>query len=287
MNDSDFAQWMRARGYRDSTVTYTLREVRRARAHWDRRGELLESVEGSLRRLATYLRETTPPDLGALEQAVHDDPDFLPVREMRKAPRRRKRPAKSFAPDDWERLQAAVADDGTPEGIVLRLLCATGHRVGDLLRIPRSALASARKTGVLLLERKGGDVIEVPLSGAQRSWDALWSAWKGGPDDLVADWVCPDCSGGPEAGGGAYKRVQRHLYRVGERIGLDGRVHLHRLRRTVGVRALKLTRDVHLVSQLLGHRTLSATEGYVDEMRRDEVSQLQRRLRGEDDTEDP
>lgn len=280
MSQDDFAQWLRDRGYRESTVNATLRAVRRAGRAWHDRGELPAAVHSSLRRFATYLRDRQPA-LSTFDRAVQTDPAFADVRTMRAAPRRRKQAAQSFTDANWRALQNELAGDSSPEGIVLLLMATTGHRVGDILRIYRRGLLEARKSGVLLLERKGGDVIEVPLEGAQGAWDRLFAAWKGAEDDQVADWVCPDCEGGAEAGQGAYRRVQRHLKRVGTRLGLDGRVHLHRLRRTVGVRALQLTRDVHLVSQLLGHQSVKSTEAYVDELRRDDLVDLQKKLRDE------
>ena len=279
MNEESFQRWLTGKGYRPSTVTQTLREVRRGARHWHESGELLPEVEHSLRRYATFLREQGPSD--DFGTAVAARGDLKDVRGVGNRPRR-KRVARSFEDSDWHKLGAALAADDSPEGTVLLLMATTGHRVGDILRVGRSALTEAQDSGVLLLERKGGDLLQVPLEGARQAWDRLHNSWRAGPDDIVADWVCPECAGGPEAGGGAYKRVQRKLKRLGAELGMTGRVHLHRMRRTVGVRALRTSGDVHLVSQLLGHRRLSTTEGYVDEVRSDDVAELQKKLRGEE-----
>lgn len=279
----DFEQWLQAR-YRSTTVDLTLREVRRAARQWHEDGELPEAVHGSLRRFATYLRETNraPKDNIEFQHAVKSHPELTDVRKVRAQGRRRKKPAQSFRPEDWTALSDTIVKDKTPVGVVLLLMAATGHRIGDILRIHRRDLDEAKRTGVLLLERKGGDMLEVPLDGARAAWNRLDRLWKGAPDDQVCDWVCPECTGGPGAGQGAYKRVQRRIKALGEDLGLQGRVHLHRMRRTVGVRALKLTKDVHLVSQLLGHKSVSSTEEYVDELRRDDLADLQKKLRDEE-----
>ena len=112
-------------------------------------------------------------------------------------------------------------------------------------------------------------------------WEALHRGLAGGgfQDDIVASYVCdrPGCS--PIAGEAAYQRVNRHLKALGDELGLPAPVHLHRLRRTLAVQALRTTKDMTIVQQLLGHASLSSTERYVDEVRTDAVGRLQKKLR--------
>jgi integrase len=153
----------------------------------------------------------------------------------------------------------------------------TGARIGDALRIRRSDLRASYRTGIVEIEQKGGHVRRIPLEGARDVWDTLDERWKSGA--TVARWLCPESDAEAEGGGCAYKRVFRYLQAIGEELGLKGRIHLHRLRRTVATRALRRTRDIHLVSQLLGHANISSTQRYLTELREDEVGALQRELR--------
>ena len=85
----------------------------------------------------------------------------------------------------------------------------------------------------------------------------------------IAEWV----SGDPrtEAGPLAWNHLSDRFIAIGEELGLPGRIHLHRLRRTIAVHVLKQTKDLHLVKELLGQSSIKSTEQYADEGREDEV----------------
>jgi integrase len=264
-----FERWLIDHNYRQSTARQSARQI----VSIQKKG-LGGAPITPLRRYADYLRERGPTS--TFDQEVLDL-ELAPLRKLSAKPKRAQL-ARSFQKDDWRRLRRALLDDECPESIVLQLQMATGHRVGDILRISKRGLRDAMRTGILQMERKGGNYIEVPLAGAQETWDRLRDAWHGDSAPSVADWVSPGGGFGAESGFGAYRKVSRYMKKLGERLELDGRVHTHRLRRTVGVRALAMTKDVHAVQQLLGHASIQTTLGYVDELRADDVAALQRKL---------
>lgn len=196
--------------------------------------------------------------------------------------RERKKPAISFSPTDWAKLRSALEKDPAPESSVLLVMIATGVRIGDVLRIELASLRSAVKNpdeAVLEIIQKGGSRRMLPIAGAPAQWTRLAETCaKGSGATTVAEAICPTSTWGAKGGGGAYQRVNRHLRDVATRLGLQGRPHLHRVRRTVATRALNLTRDIHLVSGLLGHAHVATTETYLDEVRGEEIAELQRKL---------
>jgi integrase len=281
MDESRFSAWLEANGYRSSTSKQLVRGVDRLdEAFRDGiEAEDLVKAPKDLRVLRTYTAFLlAEPEAGvqAFDEAVLGM-ELEPAKPKKRRQGAPKKLQQSFDEDDWGELVEHLHDDHSPEGTVLLVCAVTGCRIGDALRIRRADLVAAHKTGVLELEQKGGSVRRMPTAGAQDVWDRLLSEWKAGPS--VARWLCPQSDAEAESGGCAYRRVFRHLQHVGLNLGLKGRVHLHRLRRTVATRALRRTKDVHLVAQLLGHRWISTTERYLTELRTDEVGDLQRELR--------
>jgi site-specific recombinase XerD len=80
------------------------------------------------------------------------------------------------------------------------------------------------------------------------------------------------------AGEAAYKQIDTRLKQVAREAGLTERVHLHRLRRTVAVRALAQTNDIAAVQQMLGHRSIQTTARYVDEARPEALAGIQQSI---------
>lgn len=253
-----------------------------------------------LPRVAERLR-TSPHDLDAarrywryLETGARPLDDFdRVVGELLLAPRPRRKlhhprvhEAQSFEARDWSELVDALRADRAPEAAVVLVIVATGLRIGDILRLRKESLGKAlagNSTDVVTIQ-KGGRTRRLPVEGARAEWQHLYDRWSDGA--TVAEWICPTSKYGPETPGGAYQRVRRHLQATAKSLKLSGRAHLHRLRRTVAVRALEATKDVHLVQQLLGHADIKATQVYTDELRSREVAALQQRLLGHGGSED-
>lgn len=165
-----------------------------------------------------------------------------------------------FSRTAWHKLVEALQHDDTPAGVVLYALVTSGLRVGDLLQIKRSAFRRAHKEKFLLLGRKA-EFLAVPFIAEATAWKRLKCAWT--KSDTVAEWLCPACEGDPtNAGYGAYRQLDRHLKVVGKTLKLTGRVHLHRIRRTVAMQQLRTDRDLERVQKMLGHKSAQATSRY-------------------------
>lgn len=282
-----FGAWLARVGYREQTVTATLTDARQV-VRWSAEARPLPArLRRSALRALDYLREAGPeadPALVAVRDALEglsaaqDGPEEPRSRRLR-GKARRKRRAASIGDAEWQRLLDEVEADEEPAGLVLAVLCATGLRVGDALRLTRRQADEARRTGRLSLEVKGGDERTLPLDGAPEAWDRLFAALDEAKAKSVALLVAPRSDGDPSSKGAAYKAVERKLHALAEEAGVSGRVHLHRLRRTVGVQALRLTEDTVAVQQLLGHRSHATTLGYLDEARPERVAELQRAVR--------
>lgn len=273
---NDFAAHLTVEGYAQSTVRTFLREVRLAIALVQKGEPLptriaLRAAVGHLVRFAEAQPAVPGPVVAALN-AWHAA--SKPQRGKRAGPRkRRKKVAKSVDDAAWARLCSAIEADPAPESRILEVICATGARIGDVLGVSRERMALAARTGVIDYEAKGG--VERRLLFSE-PWQRLWSIW---PRDApcVAAILCPG-NVSPLSGDCAYQRVHRALRRFAAELGIPG-LHLHRLRRTLIVQALRETRDLEAVRQLVGHKNLATTQGYADEARPEDVAVLQQQLR--------
>lgn len=277
MNLTDFERWMReTQEYRDSTITVELSNTRRLLRLLAEHAPLPLSLRLTAQRLDTFAADrqlALEPELrSAVDALLEEEP------KKRRRKRKRKKEARSFGDEEWRRLWLVVAQDETLPARVLEVMMSTGLRVGDVLRITRRALRRAFETGTLMVEQKGGEERFVRIDGAPDAWGRLLQAWKGQPGSTVAHLLSPESDGSTRAGDSAYKRVSRRLVTLAKRAGVQGRANTHRLRRTVGVQALRLTEDVPAVQQLMGHKSHHTTMGYLDEARPDAVAELQRKL---------
>jgi len=231
-----------------------------------------------LATLATALRATKPeraPRAQAPKRAPEPS-DATPASAEK--PQKYKLARVSFRDEDWQTLFDTLTADADPKARVLQLQMLTGSRVGDVLRIERVQLQEALELGVLAMRRKGGRVTNVSLDGAHAQWQALLDAWPTHAES-VAQWVSPGSQLGAASGGGAYQAVNRYLKALGARLGVRGRVHLHRIRRTVAVHALvESGGNLQPVQQLLGHSTDDSTKHYVDEFNSRATAGLTKKL---------
>jgi site-specific recombinase XerD len=152
--------------------------------------------------------------------------------------------------------------------------------VGDVLRLTRHKLAVGLPDRVITIEQKGGDERLIYIEGAEAPWLHLHDAFEGQPAEIanVARLVAPGGDGSPLSAGAAYRKVERTLKRLANALRLEGPHRTHRLRRTVAVQALRVTEDVTVVQQLMGHKNYQTTLGYVNEARPEREVALRRQL---------
>jgi len=288
MDLDGFEAWLRQQGYAERTVQDTVMSARGLAARvregreiprgmWYRARRLLEWAEVVQHELVLYpgLRVVAEPRPSASTGGRGPA-----MGSRRKA--RRKLAAQSFSDEGWRALAGGISRSDTREARVLEVMMVSGLRIGDALRIRRADLMGSFESEQLPVQVKGGEhrllAVRGPLRAVLEKMAVAWgleehATRRTAPD--VASWLVP----GSEARlpiDSARKRVYRTLGRIGEDVGLTGRIHLHRMRRTIAVQALRLTGDVNTVGQLLGHAPGStATAAYLDEARPDDVAKLQ------------
>lgn len=287
MNLQALETWLSGHNYRRGTIKLTKRQAKQAFVSFkaNPKEPAHPATITSLKRALAYCEDSgdSPKFAGWLRKQGIDKPTGTPVPK----PQGRKLDAHSFSERDYravcdECLSAERARDA--EACVLYTIARTGLRVGDVLRIPINDLERGLKgaqhggPGILPIERKGGTWVQVPILGALDAWEHLYDSAQ--DFESVAGFVTEGESESPEAGDAAYTRLNRYLKSMGAELQLDGRVHLHRLRRTVAVRALKATDgDLIGVQQLLGHKTVVSTQRYVDEIDAERVAKIQQKIR--------
>jgi site-specific recombinase XerC len=218
----------------------------------------------------------------AAAQQARDATDGLEGIKSRRG-HTRKNEARSIPQDEFAALYGVVADGEDIEDVCLQVMMTTGLRIHDLLGVTVDAVRRGARTGTIELDAKGGKFRRLPWAGAKESWDRLLDELP--PDDTryqnlttVADILTGQSDTSTRAGSAAYKRVTRQLTKHVTALGLQDRFHLHRLRRTVAIEALRATGDIMAVKELLGHESITTTSGYLDEARSEEVGALQRKI---------
>lgn len=268
-----FVRWMEAERYAASTVAQSRRDAARIIGDCLRKEQPPARLHSTALRFVRFLDALEEPGLakalGAPLRWLCSDE--AATQHRRERGRGRKLDARSVDDDNWVTLYHAVRARDTIAARVLEVQMVAGLRVGDVLRIERAAIADGLTRHVLTFPQKGGrdrtyHLGDGPLREAfRRLFDRL--ARCKGDARTVQDHLGTNYAA-------AYKRVQRELDRVARAIELPGRSNTHRLRRTVAVQALRTTRDLHAVAQLLGHRSIQSTMRYVDEERPDDVADL-------------
>lgn len=276
--------WLAARSYSGKTVADTLGDLQLACRRVDEHEVLPERLRTAVRRLEAAADDTRDATLLQLFRKLAP---ALPARVV--APRfhgagakraESAREARSFEDDAWDLLVAKLQSATDPASRALLVMSRTGFRVGDMLRLERADIAVAAKTGKLRVVLKGASVRTVDVAGAAEEWAALFAAFLASPALDIAHWVSPGCGETIHGASGAYQRMRRTLRTVAQDAGLTEAVWTHRLRRTVGVRAYRVTEDVLAVRDLLMHRKPATSLGYLSEARPDRVADLQQKIRG-------
>lgn len=284
-DDTRFSAWLVGAGYRPQSASKYAADARALlRAPEPGKGVSLTRY-AALARARDFLlawREESGesfdvPELVPREKQAKAVARIAAQRAAREA--RERADLRSIDDAEWSRLWALVeAEDGAPAR-VLEVMMATGLRIGDVLRIRPVVIREAlkRADGVFYLEVKGGKTVPTTVEASRSSWEGLAEAC--GSRYSVAEAVAPGTrtSALDAASGGAYKAVSRLLSALAREAGVTGRVHPHRLRRTVGVQT---ARDVgHFAAQkVLGHTKGSTTDAYLDETNVEVVREAQEAL---------
>jgi len=276
---SSFEQWLADHHFAQTTTRKALGHIRSTEAAIDRGLPVPDdrNVRLTLRRYLSFAEAYDfEDDLTAAARYEGLEPLKRLPREP--APRRQKE-IRSFSEDDWASLQQAVSFSEDSRDQVLWVMTLTGLRVGDVLRITHGQLRSGLRSGTLELVRKGGNTTPIALA-IPEPWTLLDTGMRKGGYDNVAEYVTRGSNDNPEADGPAYNRVRRRLISLAKKLGLEGEIRTHRLRRTFAVHALEHTDNVKDVQDALGHRSLQSTLGYVDEVNVRKTGRLQRQLAG-------
>ncbi len=143
---------------------------------------------------------------------------------------------------------------------VIELLYASGLRISELLRLPKTALAGDRR--MIIVKGKGGKDRLVPLSHpAIEACHAFLSAQKQqAPKDYASTYLFP--SRGKE-GHLSRVRVFQLLRGVADKVGiLPSKLSPHVLRHAFATHLLSHGADLRSVQKLLGHSDISTTQIY-------------------------
>lgn len=140
---------------------------------------------------------------------------------------------------------------GARDAAMLELLYATGLRVTELVRLPKSA----RHDGFLVVRGKGGKERLVPY-GDQA--DAALDAWLRRREDQDSPWIFVSNRGRPMSRQNFWQRLRRYALVAGMR----GKVSPHVLRHAFATHLLTHGADLRAVQAMLGHADISTTEIY-------------------------
>jgi site-specific recombinase XerC len=272
--------WLKNNHYRESTQRATLQGLAAAQAAFAESRALPDSAKPSASRVLAYARAN--PKARELDKAfvawLNQQGLEQLTRLPKAAPKARVRQAISLDQNRWFRLHDALEKSAVPEDMVLFVVLRTGLRIGDVLRTPISTIERGLKNGVMDLERKGGRFKPVPIGDNEDAWRNLLKAAKKRGSTNVAHFLCRE-NASPLPGNCAYQRANRRIKFFQQRLRCSDSLHLHRLRRTIAVAALRETGgDLIKVQQMLGQEAISSTQRYTDELQVEGIAKLQSAL---------
>ncbi len=170
------------------------------------------------------------------------------VRRARTAPP----PPRGLSQADQERLLAsingAVGEEARRDGVLVRLMLATGLRLSSTLALDVADVDLER--GELRVRRvKGGGQQLVPVPDAMRERLTAYVA------ERTVGALFQGCTGRRLG----HRQAQRRFSQWLERAGLTGRYSPHSLRHSFAMALYTKTADVLLVKEALGHRSIGST----------------------------
>jgi site-specific recombinase XerD len=206
---------------------------------------------------------------------------LLLLRDIKLPPSKRKTPRQPLPVEDWHRLVEAVEESRVRPAIkgTLLIICVRGIRVGDVLRLRRTEIHQALRTGRLVLEAKGGARQDFTAKPMLAGLELL--AEQPGRWERVEDLISPDTVNIRKA---ARRRVHRALRRLAKSVGIDpAEVYPHRLRRTYAVEFLRAMKgDPEAMQKLvkqMGWLNAGTAFEYTDFISSESLDEIDERIR--------
>lgn len=258
-----FRAWLLARGRSEGTADLYVKNLRRCAAE-----DVLTSrlVGGDL---APLTRRTNKAAIAAWAKYTKDADLAEAISEIKLPPARRVAIKVPLAVADWQRVVKHLATCELDDRVraVCLVIAKRGLRVSDALRIRRTEVAAALKSGVLSYVGKGAKRHEVSAQPIRAQLEAL-AGFKGW--ERIGDLV----STGKHRHTAA-KRIRRAFACVARQLELEG-VHPHRFRRTYATTYLEEHKgDPRAIIKLqhhMGWASMQTAALYADAVDRDELA---------------
>jgi site-specific recombinase XerD len=183
-------------------------------------------------------------------------------------------------PDQDQRLQQQLRQSNTLEALALRLIRATGIRVGECLDLRLDCLRQVSEQEAALHVPLGKLHSErwVPVDEeTQRVLERLLQLRALAPASCLAKsrgFLLPRCGGR----GALYDRLRQVLVHTAGSAGCSGKVTPHRLRHSYATEMVRLGVSLPVLMQLLGHRNILMTMRYVQVAQLDVQREFHRAL---------
>jgi integrase/recombinase XerD len=269
-----FEAWIIARGRTEDTAALYRSNVEQCRAH---PSGLFGRLTGS--KLAPNTRRTNLAALSQWALYAEDGKLARQLKELRLPPANRVAAKIPLTPEHWleavKHLRVCKADDRRCPAMrpVLLIMAQRGLRVGDVIRIQRSDLAAARRSGILSFVAKGNKRLEWSAKPIAEQVEELLQhkgEWKS-VRDLIGAGSQRSC----------VHRVRRALHRHAAELEIEG-VHPHRFRRTYATAYLReMAGDPQAAVKLqkfMGWANLATAMSYVDAVDQVELDAIGDRL---------
>jgi site-specific recombinase XerD len=277
---NDFADWLQRRGKSVGTVDLYSFDVKGALAAG---GFIARLIEAQERGLAPKTRRRIRTAGIQWSRFVEDEKLERQLRDFQ-LPKSKRATAKT--PLLYEQREKLIAEIESAEDLseferaVIGMIACRGFRIGDVLRLKRTELRTARDHGVLAFRAKGENRLEfrlnstftkhaVVLANAEGSWATV--------DELIV----PDSKNAKARRKSAARQITRTLARLAERCDIV-KIYPHQLRRTYAVEYLKgLKGDPDALMKLKQHmqwEALATAAEYVDHDRGVELDEAAERI---------
>jgi integrase len=264
-----FHAWILDSGLGELTAQSYVQSVRVTAAH-------PRGVTGRLTaKLAPLTLHSTRAALRAYATFTDDGDLLVQLKKIRLPAARRVTPKVELEHAGWKALVAAIMKSTAPVRVraPLLIMALRGLRVGDVLRLERTELVTAVKTGRLGFMAKGRRRLDFAVTGQVKT--IISQLLAEGPDWPTVGRLLCHRSKDPMKAGRA--RLSRALKAIAKTIDLED-VYNHRLRRTYATHFVrKLRGDPQAIMKLQSHMgwaSPTTAMGYVDAVNTDELDAI-------------